>query len=150
MKAFETQLENWAKNPTHMEEWIRNDGMLAYNSLISKEDSTLSYTSINDVAAYMLALGPEAYHVAEDISGAYYQMRQHRHKLAYQNKVVPLPNGEVANVHLMGRQMGDCHACAVGNHDTGTKMRLAETHAKWTTLEYGVRELTQIVVCQNR
>ena len=131
-RAFETQLEDWAKNPIHMDEWIRNDGMLSFNSLINKNDKTLSYLSISDVAAYALALGPNAYHSAEDLSGSYYQMMQHRLKLAYQNKVVPLPNGGVVNVHLMGRQMGDSHACAVGNHDTGTKMRLAETHAKLT------------------
>ena len=76
MKAGEA-LDEWLQDPRNRDEWERNAGELAYNSLISKEVKTLSYSDLTDLAALKCALGPKAYFMSADVSASYYQMMQH-------------------------------------------------------------------------
>ena len=123
-------LTEWLKDPLNQAEWDRNGGRLSFNSLYSKDEKTLSYAGLEDLAALVLFLGINGRLSTHDISGAYYQMMQHWSKLAYQIKLLPVGNGRWIRVLLMTREMGCAHACAVGNTDTAIKIRLADTHAK--------------------
>ena len=123
-------LADWLKKPGNRQKWNRNLGELAYNSLIDKEEKTLSYADLADLAALKCGLGPGAFYMSADVSAAYYQMVQHQSKLPYQRKAVQLPWGEVLPLLLMGHEMGDAGACGKGNLDTLTKLFLAEADAK--------------------
>ena len=129
-EAAGDELAEWLENPVNRQEWDRNLGELAYNSLIDKEEKTLSYADLVDLASVKCGLGPGAYYMSADVSASYYQMVQHEKKLAYQRKELELPWGETLSLLLRGNEMGDAGACAKGNLDTLTKLFLAEADAK--------------------
>jgi len=121
-------LQDWLQNPEHQERWDWCKGRPSYNTLIDKVESTLSYVDLRDNMAFHLAFC-EALFGLEDLKGSYYQIRQHESRVAFQMK--PIHARAVDGLEmdeevlpLMTREMGDGAACAVGNTDTGIKLKL--------------------------
>ena len=140
-------LDDWLSVPANRLKWTLNNGFLSYNDLIPKEQSTLSYLGLEDLAALLLAMGDGAYLNTSDVSGAFYQMRQTLKRLAYQVKVIPCSDGTHKRLQLMGCEMGDGSAPSKGNLDTATHLRLVQTYAQEQganiRFEYRTDELTR-------
>ena len=128
-------LPEWLEDATNRKRWEGCKGRPSFNFFMEREDTTLGYTTRRDLASQALAFGVDGKFTCDDISGSYYQIRQRKERLPYQMKVLHAkPVGsfpaKTLSFLLMTREMGDASACAVGNADTGTKILLAEEHAK--------------------
>ena len=128
-------LKKWLESAENRTRFKHSQGRISYNLLIPKNETTMSYIGLKDVASIILALGKGARLGLKDVSGSYHQIRQHPDRLPYQGKILFIPGvgGEEDKFLpflLMGTEMGGASACAVGNLDTAIKLRLAEQRAE--------------------